>query len=104
MVFSSHELAALAVTEAVLQGLHANKEPVFTLMLDALSAFDRVIIEHAVRCAYLAGTVDEGLIYLDNRLRSRKTYIQWGNDLMGPICDTMGVEQGGCHSDRVYRQ
>ena len=22
---------------------------------------------------------------------------------MGPICDTMGVEQGGCYSDRVYR-
>ena len=22
---------------------------------------------------------------------------------MGPICDTMGVEQGGCASDRVYR-
>ena len=95
--------AALAVTEAVLQGLHVNKEPVYTLLLDALSAFDRVIIEHAVTCAYLAGTVDEGLVYLDNRLRSRKTYIQWENELMGPICDTMGVEQGGCASDRVYR-
>ena len=100
---SSHELAALAVTEAVLQGLHVNKEPVYTLLLDALSAFDRVIIEHAVTCAYLAGTVDEGLVYLDNRLRSRRTFIQWENELMGPICDTRGVEQGGCASDRVYR-
>ena len=68
-----------------------------------MSAFDRVIIEHAVTCAYLAGTADEGLVYLDNRLRSRKTYIQWENELMGPICDTRGVEQGGCASDRVYR-
>ena len=59
---SSHELAALAITEAVLHGLHANKDPVYTLLLDAESAFDRVVIEHAVRCAYLAGTVDEGLL------------------------------------------
>ena len=57
---SSHELAALSITEAVVQGLHINKEPVFLLLLDAQSAFDRVVIEHAVRCAYLAGTADQG--------------------------------------------
>ena len=100
---SSHELAAIAITEAVLHGIHVNNDPVFMLLLDALSAFNRVVIEHAVRCAYLAGTVDEGLLYLDNRLRSRRTFIEWESELLGPICDTMGVEQGGCASDRIYR-
>jgi hypothetical protein len=62
------------------------------------------VIEHAVRCAYLAGTEDEGLIYLDNRLRNRRsTYIEWEKELLGPIKDTQGVEQGGCPSDRIYR-
>ena len=51
-------------------------------------------IEHAIRCAYLAGTHDEGLVYLDRRLRNRLTYVEWDKQLMGPICDTMGVEQG----------
>ena len=100
---SSHELAALSITEAVVQGLHINKEPIFLLLLDAQNAFDRVVIEHTVRCAYLAGRDDQGLLYLDKRLRSRNTYIEWDKELLGPIKDTQGVEQGGCASDRVYR-
>ena len=80
-----------------------NKEPVYALLLDALSAYDRVVIEHAVTCAYLAGTQDEGLIYLEGRLRNRQTYIEWDKEVLGPIMDTQGVEQGGCASDRVYK-
>ena len=91
---SSHELAALSITEAVVQGLHINKEPVFLLLLDAQRAFDCVMVEHAVRCAYLAGTDDEGLLYLDKRLRSRTTYIEWDKELLESIKDTQGVEQG----------
>jgi hypothetical protein len=70
--------------------------------LSTSSSFDRVVIENAIRCAYLAGTQDEGLIYLDRRLRNRQTYIEWDKQLLGPINDTMGVEQGGCASDRIY--
>ena len=73
------------------------------LLLDAQSAYDRVVIEHAVRCAYLAGTQDEGLLYLDNRLRSRQTLIEWDKEILGPIKDTQGVEQGGRPSDKIYR-
>ena len=98
-----NELAALSITEATLHGLHTSKKPVYLLLLDAESAYDRVIIEHAIRCAYLAGTQDEGLVYLDKRLRSRETYIEWDKDILGPIQDTMGMEQGGCASDRLYR-
>ena len=100
---SSHDLAALCITEATIQGLYTSKMPVYLLLLDAQSAFDLVVIEHAIRCAYLAGTQDEGLLYLDNRLRNRHTFIEWDKEILGPIKDTMGVEQGGCASDRVYR-
>ena len=93
----------MIITEAIIHGLHTNKEPVYALLLDALSAYDRVGIEHAVRCAYLAVTQDEGLIYLDSRLRNRQTYIEWDKEVLGPIMDTQGVEQGWCASDRVYK-
>ena len=66
---SSHELAALCVTEALSHSLHVNKDPVYLLLLNAVSAFDLVVIEHAIRSAWEAGTIDEGLLYLANRLR-----------------------------------
>ena len=31
------------------------------------------------------------------------TYIEWDKQILGPISDTIGVEQGGCASDRIYR-
>ena len=53
---SSHELAALLLTESVQYSLYRAKLPVFVLLLDAKSAFDKVVPECAVRNAYLAGT------------------------------------------------
>ena len=95
--------SVVGITEAIIHGLHSNKEPVYFLSLDALSAYDRVVIEHAVRCAYLAGTQDEGLIYLDNRLRSRRRLVEQDKEILVPIRDTQGVEQGWCASDKIYR-
>ena len=100
---SSHELASLSITEAINHSLYVNKQPVYLLLLDAKSAFDLVIIEHAIRCAWNAGTQDQGLVYLDKRLRNRLTFVEWEKQIMGPIADTLGVEQGGRPSDRVYR-
>ena len=65
------------------------------LFLDAKSAFDKVVRECAVRNAYLAGTSDQALLYLNSRLQSRKTFVEWDKVLMGPILDKLGVEQGG---------
>ena len=73
------------------------------LLLDAKSAFDKVVRECAVRNAYLAGTKDQGLLYLNSRLKNRKTFVEWDKVLMGPINDTIGVEQGGVNSDRIYK-
>ena len=50
----------------------------------------------------MAGTVDEGLLFLDHRLRNRITFIKWDKETLGPINDTIGAEQGGCASDRIY--
>ena len=75
----------------------------FVLLLDAKSAFDRVVHECAIRNAYLAGTMDQGLLYINSRLKSRKTFIEWNKVLMGPIDDTIGGEQGGVNSDRIYK-
>ena len=30
-------------------------------------------------------------------------WLKWDKELLGPIKDTQGVEQGGCPSDRIYR-
>ena len=72
---SSHELAALLLTECIQHSLYIEKQPVFALMLDAESAFDKVVRQCAVKNAYLAGTTDQGLIYFDSRLGSRKNIL-----------------------------
>ena len=63
-------------------------------MLDAKSAFDKVVRECAIRNAYLAGTTGHGLLYINSRLENRKTIVEWDKVLMGPVDDTLGVEQG----------
>ena len=66
-------------------------------------AFDKVVRECAVRNLYLAGTNDQALLYLNSRLKCRKTFVEWDKTLMGPIHDKLGVEQGGVNSDRIYK-
>ena len=100
---SSHELAALLLTETIQYSLFADQNPVFVLLLDAQSAFDRILRETVIREAYLAGSTGQGLIFLNNRLANRKTCVEWDKTLMGPILDELGVEQGGVNSDREYK-
>ena len=100
---SSHELAGLLLTEAINFSLHTSKQPVFLLLLDAKSAFDLILRENIIVNAFKAGTCDSGLLYLDNRLANRFTYCEWDKELMGPIRDLLGVEQGGVNSDRLYK-
>ena len=100
---SSHELAALLMTESINYSIHSLKQPYFLLLLDAKSAFDLLPRESIIVEAYKAGSRDQGLIYLDNRLKSRLTYCEWSKVLMGPIHDKLGVEQGGVNSDKLYK-
>ena len=100
---SSHELAGLLLTEAINFSLYSSKKPVYLLLLDAKSAFDLILKENIIVNAYKAGTSDQGLHYLNNRLSNRVTYCEWDKTLMGPIHDLLGVEQGGMNSDRLYK-
>ena len=100
---SSHELAALLLTECVNFSIYSLKKPIFLLLLDAKSAFDLIPRESIIVNAYKAGTCDQGLLYLDNRLGNRKTFCEWSKTLMGPIMDKLGVEQGGVNSDKLYK-
>ena len=100
---SSHELAAVLFTETIQYSLFVNLKPVYALCLDAMSAFDKIVRQCAIRSAFLAGTSDQGLLYLDARLKNRQTFPEWDKVLMGPIHDSLGLEQGGCNSDRIYK-
>ena len=100
---SSHDLAAILLTECIQHSLYSAKRPAYVLLLDAKSAFDKVVRECAVRNAYLAGTTDQALLYINSRLENRKTYVEWDKVLMGPIDDKLGVEQGGVNSDKIYK-
>ena len=55
---------------------------------------DKILREIVIKNAFLSGTQGEGLVFLDNRLKNRQTFVEWEKQLMGPIHDTLGVEQG----------
>ena len=100
---SSHDLASLLLTEVIQHSLYTSKEPVYALYLDAKSAFDLVLREILIRNLFLCGTSGEELIYINERLKNRQTYCEWDKCLMGPIRDTLGIEQGGVNSDNFYK-
>ena len=100
---SSHELAALLITELVQHSLHTLKEPIYLLFLDAKSAFDTVLPELLVRNLYKSGMEGDTLTYLNHRFTNRKTFVEWDNTLMGPIPDEHGMEQGNKNSSDFYK-
>ena len=101
---SSHELAALLLSESIQHSLYSIKEPIFILYLDAQSAFDVVLRELLVRNLFHnCDTNGNTLLYINNRLGSRKTFIDWDGELMGPIKDERGLEQGGVNSSDFYK-
>ena len=100
---SSHELAALLVTECILHSKHTLKLPTFALYLDAKSAFDAVLKEILVRNLYFTQGLDKSLLLINNRLGNRVTYVDWDESLMGPIHDELGLEQGGTNSSEYYK-
>ena len=100
---SSHELAALLVTECIQHSLHHLKQPLYVLYLDARSAFDVVLKELLIKNLYFTGTTGETLLYLNTRLENRQTFLDWNGQLMGPIQDEQGLEQGGINSSDFYK-
>ena len=99
---SSHDLAALLLTETIQSSLQAGN-PIFVLYLDAKSAFDLVIRQYVTNKLYHYGIQDQGLFVIDQRLKNRKTICEWNGKYMGPIHDKWGVEQGGKNSSDFYK-
>ena len=77
----------------------------WVLLLDKKSAFDSVLKEHILSEAYTAAAfkADQSLLYLANRLATRRTYIQYSFTLIGPILDQRGIEQGGVNSGDEFQ-
>ena len=100
---SSHELAALLLSECIQHSLYTLKQPLFVLYLDARSAFDLVQREILIHSLYHAQDQDQSILYIDKRLQCRQTMLDWNGCLMGPISDEQGVEQGGCNSSEFYK-
>jgi hypothetical protein len=95
---SSHELAAVLLTETIQHSMHSFKQPIFILYLDAKSAFDVVLRELMIKNLFNVNTSGHALLYLNNRLENRQTFVDWNGQLMGPIYDESGLEQGGVYS------
>ena len=100
---SSHELSAVLLTEVIQQSLFGKKEPIYVLFLDAKSAFDVVLKELLVKNLFHCNTTGKSLLYLDNRLGNRETFIEWDGKIVGPIQDERGLEQGGVSSSDFYK-
>ena len=84
---SSHELAALLFTETIQYSLFVNLKPVFALFLDAMSAYDKIVWQCAIRSAFLAGnSPDQGILYLDARLKNHRTFPEW-NKILTRQCE-----------------
>ena len=73
------------------------------ILLDAESAFDVVLKEFLIKNLLFSGTSGETLLYLNNRLSNRQTFLDWNGQLMGPIIDERFLEQGGVSSSDFYK-
>ena len=100
---SSHDLASVLLTETIQHSLYSLKKPIYILYLDAESAFDVVLKELLIRNVFHCNTDGQELLYLNNRLENRQTLLDWEGQLMGPIVDHRGLEQGGVSSSDFYK-
>ena len=99
----SHELACLLLTETINFSIFRSHKPVFALFLDARAAFDRVLPKILIRNMFVAGTNDQRLLYMNHRLSNRRTFCEFQKQMMGPILDVRGLEQGGVSSSDSYK-
>ena len=100
---SSHDLASLLITEVVQYSLHIADQPVYLLVLDAQSAFDRCLRQILCSELFRSGVAGSALLLINNRLENRSTVYQWDGDMLGPAQDITGFEQGGINSGDYYK-
>ena len=89
---SSHELAALLITEVIQHYLYTLKKPAYMLFLDAMSAYDNVKQEKLIKNMYMAGMEGDSLLYINEKLTNRLTFLDWDRTIMGPILYEHGLD------------
>ena len=100
---SSHELASLLVTEICQYSLYVLNQPVYLLLLDAQSAYDRCLRQILCMELFKAGTTGHPLLLIDKRLAHRSTIYEWNGEMLGPATDDTGFEQGEINSGEFYK-
>ena len=93
----------IGLTETIINSVYISRRPVYALFLDVRAALDPVVRKILVRNLFAAGMTDQRLIYLDNRLSNRRTFCEYEKEMMGPILDFRGLEQGGVSSSELYK-
>ena len=96
-------MASLLVTEMIQYSLNVADKPIYLLVLDAQSAFDRCLRQVLSTELFDAGMDAAALKLVDNRLKSRQTVYLWNNEMLGPALDITGFEQGGINSGDFYK-
>ena len=92
---SFHELATLLVTDTILYSTLTLSIPLYVLLLEKQADFDSILKEYVISSTFhAAGSADQSLLYMATRLFSRLTYVVHSKTVMGPIHDTVCVEQG----------
>ena len=91
------------VSELSAFSLNVAKRPLYSLFIDAKACFDRVTRQDVIVNAFTIGTDLRALTIINNRLQNRNTILKYNDVLMGKIHDSVGVEQGGLLSDRLFR-
>ena len=93
-------MAALLIAEVVQFSLNVSDSPVYLLILDAQSAFDRCLRQVLCTELYMTGTDGSALLLINNRLMNRKTVYQWNGEMLGPAQDITGF--AGRHKFRRF--
>ena len=71
-----HDMAALLLSETIQFSKNVDDRPLFAIFLDARAAFDKTLNSRLCRNLYFLDTTGKRLIYLDNRLRNRRTFVE----------------------------
>ena len=91
------------MTELIQYSLNIADQPVYMLVLDAESAFDRCLRQILCTELFKTGMSGSALLLVNNRLENRSTVYQWEGEKLGPAKDITGFEQGGINSGDFYK-
>lgn len=94
--------SALPVEE-VYREVHDGETEAQIILLDAKSAFDKVIHTHMMRGVYHAGIEDKHWSLISSLHQNAASTIKWGGNISDCFLVSLGVRQGGILSTDLYK-